>query len=609
MENRLSFKEQFENWADVTYTSREESRRDRDYRDGKQWTEEEAAALQERGQAPIVINRIGPKVDYLIGVERTNRQDPKAWPRNPGDDGAGEAVTDALRYVADNSDFDQCASECFEDLIVEGIEGSIVEWIDEEISVTRIPFDRLYYDQHSIRRDFSDATFKGLFIWIDKTEAINMFGKDKADEINACFSDSGDAGLEDKPLWIDKKRNRIKVCQHYYKKDGVWHVVYFSGDTVLIEPKESPYTDEDGKPVCPIVLRYAYQDREGYKYGWVRQFIDIQDEVNHRRSKALYILSRRQVIADRGAVDDVNHAKYELTKGDGYIEVTPNMRFDVDPGQDLAAGQAQLMQEAKAEIDAIAARSVISPDSSGRSRMLADSKDLIEVGPLFDTHRSFKRDIYRHIWQRVKQFWDSERWIRVTDNEQNLKYVGLNQPVTIGQELQELAKQGNAEAQEALQTMIATQDPRLNQVSQVKNEVAKLDVDVTISEVMESANIQQEQFEMLVNLAQTYGPQYVPFKMVIEMSQLRNKRDFVDMLDGDPEQQAMNQQMQVQQMQMQMAEMQAKIDKMNAETDNKRADTELKRSETAKTEQQTIQTAVETQIIGTRPVGDVSVNT
>ena len=607
MADKLTFREQFEYWDDVTDQARIDSRRDRDYRDGKQWTEEEAATLETRGQAPIVINRIGPKVDFLIGVERANRQDPKAWPRTPDHEDGANAATDALRYAADNVDIDSVFSDCFEDEIVEGIEGAIVEWIDDEISVTRIPFDRIYYDPHSLKRDFSDATYKGLFIWMDKEDAKRMF-KGKEAEIENGFSTAMDEGTEDKPLWIDRKRRRVKVCQHYYLKDGEWYVVYFSGDAILLEDKESPYKDEDGNPICPIELAYAYQDREGHKYGWVRQFIDIQDEINHRRSKALYMLSRRQVIADRGAVEDVDTARSELTRGDGFIEVTPNMRFDVDPGIDLSVGQTQLMQEAKTEIDSIAARSLVSPDASGRSRMMADSKDLIEVGPLFDTHRMFKKRVYRQIWMRVRQFWTEQRWVRVTDNENNLKFVGLNEPMTIGQELQEKAEQGDEVAAEALQRMLQVQDPRLNEINRIRNEVAKLDVDITIGEVMDVATIQQEQFEMLANLAQA-RPDEVPFRVLLEMSQIRNKKELLDMMEGDPQQALMNQQIQMQQFMQQMAEMQAKIDKMNADTQNKQADTRLKVAETEKTEQQAIQTAVETSVLAQQPVDSVSVNT
>lgn len=602
------FRRQFEYFASATDTQRIEARRDRDYKDHKQWTEDEVATLEARGQAPVVINRIAPKVDYLVGVERSQRQDPKAWPRNPGDEGGSEAATDALRYVADNTDFDSTSSDCYEDLLIEGIEAVIVEWINEEITATRIPYDRLYYDPHSRNRYFEDATYMGVSIWMDADDAKRMF-KGKDEDIEYLVSnESIDEGFDDKPRWVDKKRKRLQVCQHYYQDKGRWKVVYFSGDTILLDPTDSTYLDEDGEPVCPIEMVYLYKDRDNKHYGWVRQFIWIQDEINHRRSKALNILSRRTVIMDRGAVDDIHYAKDELTRADGVIEVVPGMRFDVEPGQDLVQGQLGLLQEAKAEIDAIAARTEISAAASGRSRLLAGSNDMLEIGPLLNIHRKFKQRVYRQMWQRVRQFWDSERWIRVTDNENNLKFVGLNQPKTFGENLKERAQQGDQQALQDLQVLLQAQDPRLNQVEEIVNDVTRLDLDITLGEIQDTANIQQEQFEILVNLAQTYGPQAVPFDVLIEMSQLRNKRELLDKLKGEG-QDPMAAQMQMMQMQQQMQLMQANLDKIIAETENKRANTARTLAEVDRTEQQTIQTAVETQVIATRPVNVVTVAT
>lgn len=605
------YRKQFEAFADATDAQRIEARRDRDYRDHKQWTAAEVAKLEERGQAPVVINRIAPKIDYMVGIERSQRPDPKAWPRNPGDDGAAEAATDALRYVADNTDFDTVSSDCYEDLLVEGLEAAIIEFIDGEISVSRIPYDRIYYDAHSLRRDFDDADFIGLAIWMDAEQAQEMFSA-KADDIENLVTDhSIDEGFDDKPKWVDRSRKRIKVCQHYFREKGVWNIVYFSGETILLDKKPSPYVDDKGTPVCPIVLSYLYKTRDNDHYGWARQFIWIQDEINHRRSKALNILSRRTVVMDRGAVDDIHYAKEELTRPDGVIEKTPGLEFSVDPGQDLAQGQLTLLQEAKAEIDAIAKRTEVGAAASGRSRLLAGSNDMLEVGPVLNVHRKWKLEIYRQIWMRVKQFWDAERWIRVTDNEDNLKFVGLNQPKTFGENLQERAQQGDAQAAQDLQILLSAQDPRLNEVEEIANDVSKMDIDIILGEVQDAANVQAEQFEILTNLAQVYGPQSVPFETVVEMSQLRNKKDILDKLKGgdDPQAAALQQQQAMMQLQQQMERMQAEVEGMRANTANKMADTAKKQAEIEHIEQKTVQTAVETQVIATQPVDGVTVAT
>ena len=110
----------FEESEQTTATARELAERDIDYRDGKQWTETEENTLKKRGQPVVTYNRIGRKVNFLRGLEAQTRKDPKAFPRTPGDDGAAQAATDALRYVCDDEDWDAKRSEAFDDILTPG---------------------------------------------------------------------------------------------------------------------------------------------------------------------------------------------------------------------------------------------------------------------------------------------------------------------------------------------------------------------------------------------------------------------------------------------------------------------------------------------------------
>ena len=68
----------------------------------------------------MIYNRIRRKVDFLSGLERQQRKDPKAFPRTPKDEGAANAATDAIRYACDNVNWDEVRSAAFDDLQVEG---------------------------------------------------------------------------------------------------------------------------------------------------------------------------------------------------------------------------------------------------------------------------------------------------------------------------------------------------------------------------------------------------------------------------------------------------------------------------------------------------------
>jgi hypothetical protein len=92
-----------ERYLNDTMESRAQSELCRDYYDGKQWTDEEVATLKARHQAPIVVNRIKPKVQGLVGLWDLRSSDPKAYPRTRKHEDAGHVVTDGLRFVKRSS--------------------------------------------------------------------------------------------------------------------------------------------------------------------------------------------------------------------------------------------------------------------------------------------------------------------------------------------------------------------------------------------------------------------------------------------------------------------------------------------------------------------------
>jgi hypothetical protein len=66
---------------------------------GQQWTAEQIRALTARGQPPHWYNRIARKVDGIVGIAEKQRQDPKAYPRNPRDEDGADVATTVVRYV------------------------------------------------------------------------------------------------------------------------------------------------------------------------------------------------------------------------------------------------------------------------------------------------------------------------------------------------------------------------------------------------------------------------------------------------------------------------------------------------------------------------------
>ena len=576
----------FEESEETTWDARKLSERDRDYVDGKQLTDIQIQTLKSRGQPPVVFNVIKDKVGFLQGIEKSQRTDPKAFARTPQHDQDAEAATDALRYVTENENYHEIRSKVFRNLVVEGIGGVRVgvrmTQKGPEVSLKRVAWDRFFYDPHSSEADFSDARYFGEVVWMDYEDAVATY-PDSKDDLNVTYNGSSQSDtFDDKPrwkVWADKARKRIRVVQMYHKQQGQWHFCEFVRGKVL-KSGPAPYIGENGLPESDMIMESTYIDRENNRYGEVRQFIDPQDEINKRRSKALHLLTMRQVIADRGAVDDPESAKRQLAKPDGFIEKNPGMEFEIAQNGDLTSGQVALYQETMAYMDRVGPNAAMLGDAEGQSGRAIQAQQqggMMEMGDLLDTLRRFDVRVYRAIWNRVRQFWTQERWVRVTDNEENVRFVGFNRPMTVQDKLMELPEDQRAAEMQRMRLMPG--DPRLTAFAGIQNPVAEMDIDIIIEDAPDTVTIQGEQFEHLMQIFPALAnmpPQLA--KVAIKASQLRNKDELIEMLEGGGEQNAQQQQIQQMQQQMQQIMAQLGIEKAKAEVAKVGSEVELNRA-------------------------------
>jgi hypothetical protein len=146
---------------------------------------------------------------------------------------------------------------------------------------------------------------------------------------------------------------------------------------------------------------------------------------------------------------------------------------------------------------------------------------LTEQAPLLAQFDDWTLRCYRAFWDAIKQFWNQPKWIRVTDDENAPRFVGLNVP------------------QPAVDPMTGMPqiDPMTGQPAmQMQNAPADMDVDIVIDSTPDTAVIQEEQFQRLAELVQAGMP--IPPDVLIEASSLPKKRLLLDKLKQAQEQQA-----------------------------------------------------------------------
>jgi hypothetical protein len=459
----------------------------RRYRHGSQYTSEQTAVYNKRKQPVVTYNRIAPKVNGVVGLIEKLRQAPKAYPRTPKEEAGADLATAVVRYVVDEQQFKTLSPFCGQDAAIDGLSGIELtleqgDQGDPEIGLAKVEGDDFFYDPRSYDLDFADCRYMGVAKWLDLEMVIEMF-PDKEQEIRDSVESGTDlttnSDRDNKWFVSDGDAKRVRVIDHWYMMKSEWCYCIYTGSVKLAEGK-SYFTDQKGKSFCKFVMFSANVDQDGDRYGFVRQFKSVQDEINQRRSKSLHILNSRRILAEDGAFDDIEKTRLEAIRPDGVVIHNKGFEASFDDGIKMQETEAQLkfLQEAKEELDSygptLSLVGDIGANLSGRAISLQQQAGIAQLGPFMVSYKAWKLRVYRAIWNAVRQHWKAERWIRVTDDENSVNFVGLNQVGT--------------NPMTGMPTMV--------------NQVSALDVDIIMEEGPDTINMMADTWEALSALAQ-----------------------------------------------------------------------------------------------------------
>lgn len=493
----------------------EEARVARQYYHDKQWTDGEIERLRKRGQQATVRNRIKRKVDFLVGVEQRLRRDPKAYPRTPQHEADADTATAALRYVCDDNQWANVSSEAMHKGLVSGIGAVFIGIEGQDPKLVEVPEDRFFYDPRSIKPDFSDARYMGLHLWLDTDEAKEKW-PEKAKQLEEMMDADGGGTTtsiveQDRDQqWGDFENRRIRVVEFWEKTSKGWYFCFFTGN-IELESGESPYLDEKGKPDCPYVAWSPWIDEKGTRYGLVRTLKSIQDEVNYSASKMLHRISVRQMFYKDGSVEDVDDFSKQMARPDGKLKIAPHAKWgeDVGPVDDMKAlqGEAERHQLAVQEMEnygpnpGLVGQGQGVDGASGRALLAQRDSGMTEMQPIFERQREWKLRCYRKMWDRVRQAWNAERFIRVTDDSNAIQFVPINS---------------------------YQMDPMTGQI-QAQNIVAEIDVDISLDEGPDTITMNEELMDQFTKLGEAAMSPLG--KIVVELSNTPKKEQLLKMID------------------------------------------------------------------------------
>ena len=526
------------------------AQKDFEFREGKQWTDDEKKELKDRGQPDITENEIKPKLDRLTGQYKKQKTRIGYRGRNvQQDEPIANTLSDLVLHIQQRSNYEFEEAEMFDDGIVSGV-GWVEPYVtfDEifsaEVKIRQHDCLNVFPDPFSKKYDLSDAYFICIAKWVHIDEAKALY-PNFADRLESYYNLVGIqgnlAGIDTlrNDNYVDTKNKRIRLVEIRHKKKIKQKVAVYSDPqtgmksenlagksdayvkkllkqnpntqiieklienievcvfcgSILLEEKDLPHDYQS----FYLIPYYVYRKKSGEPYGVVRMLIDPQTEVNKRRSKALHLLNTNQTIAEQNAIPDEDAFRKELAKPDGIAIVRTGSldKVKVEKNIEVAQTQMNLLGESKDAMQRIANIPNETPSGEIRSGVgLARKEAMVQVPitPIFENLRRTRLLLGKHLYELMKQYYTEEKIFYITDSVNQARQVSLTQ----------------------------------EHIARMKESI----YDVIVEEMPDTATIQDEQFQVITQLLQSFNlpPQLAMAMMplVIEMSNVRDKKTILD---------------------------------------------------------------------------------
>lgn len=259
--------------------------------------------------------------------------------------------------------------------------------------------------------------------WYREPRSISVMRGSSAHPLN------GVAFSKDNPQHVwDVSRRQLDLVS--VLRSMVRTSVFIDGG-VLVDDGDSPYR-HNLFPLVPIACYRRASD--GAFYGMVRNARDPQSDLNKRRSKALFVLSTRRVIMDKGAINDEDMDEFEdeVSRPDGLIR--KNKGYDLEVHSDNSLAEEHIML-AREDSEYIRSTSGVTGENlgqetnaqSGKAILARQNQGTVVTATLFDNALEADQIAGTISLSLIEQFMPEERVIRVVGNRGAPKFVPINQ--------------------------------------------------------------------------------------------------------------------------------------------------------------------------------------
>ena len=422
----------------------------------RQWTIDQLAILESRGQPKETFNVIKLFARMLLGYYSTVVNTAIAVPTQYSDITMASLATDTIKAVQDRNYFRSEGNKIKLSAIIAGIMCCEVEPTPTgerdqfgrpiyDVKLTSIPDHELVLDPMSTEEDYSDARWLHRFKWVPRDAIVKQFGEAAVERLDENYNYLEIPEADFYYGHQDYVHGRYKVFDNYLltrtvieEEDGTRWSIYWCGN-VILEKKEITYKHVK----WPYrVVRVHTSNRVEY-YGIFREVIESQKAINQALVKLQLMANSQKVFVRHGRETGTKNAVENLAEFTNAVNrvtgVIPVLDLNGVKVENLAREALELYSIIDRALDRI--QRVLSindsflgmayASDSGRKVKLQQNATIMALQYLTERIELMYRLVAEDTLGLVNQYFTATQVLRVADEVTGERFIQLNAPMEV----------------------------------------------------------------------------------------------------------------------------------------------------------------------------------
>lgn len=620
-----------------------------DYYDGHQLDAETLAAMRDLGMAPIIENLVAPTIDAVLGLEAKTRLDWKVAP--DGDerfDEVAEGLNAKIKEAESESHADRACSDAFAAQIKAGAGWVGVGREHDPFAypylVEYVHRNEMFWDFRGKRPDTSDWRYLIRKRWND-ADVIELVFPEKADLIRMSargwsgfdptmlLEGGGSTGLAmdhhrergwtlEEQEWRDTYRRRLCLSEVWYRRWVRGFVMRLpDGRVIEFDRKNREHVEAvaygwvQPRPAVFSKVRLAWfigphrladipspyrhnrfpyvpffgkrEDMTGVPYGLIRAMKPLQDEINARNTKMIWLLAAKRVTMTEGVTKDSPElVRQEAARPNAMHILNPQKlaqggMFKVETDFQLNAQQYNVLVDKRQALKNVAGVYASFEGNAKGSISGIAANTLVEqstqtLAEIFDNYQFARRQVGELLLSLlIEDIGEKPTDIQIDNDVNGKKTVRLNVP-----------------------------DIHPSGEKVLTNDVQRARLKVALSDVPGTASYRQQRLMALTEITKSLPPQLqgLVLDFVMAATDLPERKELVERIrkatgvggqqapktqeeqqaiEAEQQAQAQANELQQQAITLDLAEKTARVDKITAETERTRAQVTASQQESA----------------------------